>query len=76
MSGGACAAYRVQVVGNELSVAPTTTLAYLCAPVDAALGKLAKGEQVTVRGGDMVCLRNELRACGVWCESDSDLSWG
>ncbi len=47
--------------------APTTTLAYLCAPVDEALAKLAKGEQVTVRGGDMVCLRNELRACGVNC---------
>lgn len=69
VSGGACSAYRVQVVGNELAVTPTTSLSYLCAPVDAAIEKLGRGETVTVRGGDMVCLRNELRQAGVWCEA-------
>lgn len=68
IAGGACSAYRVQVIGNELSIVPTTALSYQCAPLVTAITKLSRGEWVTVRGSEMVALRNNLRAHGIWCE--------
>jgi len=57
IAGGATAAYRCQVVDDQLEMVATSALRSVCVPVRDALPLLSSGEKVLLAGSDMAALR-------------------
>jgi hypothetical protein len=60
IAGGACAAYRVQVLDRQIYVQSATTLRSMCMAPEEAMLRLSRGEVVTVAGSDMVEIRRRV----------------